>query len=290
MPSIQQTIPAAAPVADTRVGFMIPGAMKCATSTLAAMLTAHPDVAFSTPKEPDFFTRYPSWGKHLETYYGHFKSEGRLYGEGSTSYTKFPATGVPVWQHIHEYNPAMKFVYMVRRPLDRVVSQYVHEFERGYIDDPVETAVLRPRLLNPGRYFTQIMPFIRQFGRERVLIVDFDDFLERKRETLRRVVEFLGLDMTDEYWYAVEGIHRNKSLQRNRRHHKWDNPNAVLRYFKNKHPRVWRLVTNNSKRHLARRPELPPSLRRTVLQLMEADIRLLSDLMEKDLSHWLETT
>ncbi len=43
------------------VDFMIIGAMKSGTSTLAEILSMHPEVCFCREKEPHFFSKTPDW-------------------------------------------------------------------------------------------------------------------------------------------------------------------------------------------------------------------------------------
>ena len=61
-----------------KVDFIIIGAMKCGTTSLAEILKCHPDISFSKIKEPHFFHRAKDWRKELDQYHKLFnKSEGK---------------------------------------------------------------------------------------------------------------------------------------------------------------------------------------------------------------------
>jgi len=42
---------------------MILGAMKCGTTSLAHILSTHPDIGFSIPKETDFFVHFDQFNR-----------------------------------------------------------------------------------------------------------------------------------------------------------------------------------------------------------------------------------
>src|SRR3990172_564869 len=105
-----------------RVDFMVIGAQKCATSTLARQLAYHPDICFSKPKEPAYFNRTQNWQEGLEKYHQLYSPvEGRICGEASTMYSSLPE-----WQGTHSrlfaYNPELKLIYIMRLPVERVIS------------------------------------------------------------------------------------------------------------------------------------------------------------------------
>ena len=56
-----------------RVDFMIIGAMKCGTTTLAQRLAAHRQVSFSTIKEPCFFNERSDWREKIDRYHRLFE-------------------------------------------------------------------------------------------------------------------------------------------------------------------------------------------------------------------------
>lgn len=53
----------------TKVGFIVIGAQKCGTTSLAEILMSHPNIAFCKKKEPHYFSKNPDWKKNIESYY-----------------------------------------------------------------------------------------------------------------------------------------------------------------------------------------------------------------------------
>ena len=102
--------------------FIIIGAAKSATTTLTTILPKHPDIFISKTKEPKFFGRY--YNKGWDWYASRF-SEGQgsaLRGEGSTMYTSQMKAFKNTPELMHQYLPKLKLIYIVRHPLDRIIS------------------------------------------------------------------------------------------------------------------------------------------------------------------------
>ena len=124
------------------VDFMIIGAQKCGTTTFFDILKRHPDLSACREKEPHFFSKTPNWRKNLGWYHSLFEEEeGRLLFEASTTYTFHPFFNKEIWLDIFDYNPEMKFIYLVRNPLDRIISGYRHSYERGYLKTNLSQAL-----------------------------------------------------------------------------------------------------------------------------------------------------
>jgi hypothetical protein len=175
--------------------FIIIGAMKCATSTLHAQLARQPGVFMTTPKEPSFFSDDDVHARGADWYRSLFAGAppGAMRGESSTHYTKLPAHPRTI-ERLRAYGAEPRLIYIMRDPIDRLVSQYIHEWTesriRGSIDHAVETF---PPLVDYGRYAMQLAPWIEAFGRERILLVFFERLRDQPEAQLQRVCRFLGL-------------------------------------------------------------------------------------------------
>ncbi len=103
---------------------MIIGAMKCGTSTLHSQLAARSGFLMSDPKEPNFFSDDERFARGVAEYAKLFESAGseQLCGESSTHYTKLPTHPRTV-ERMAKLLPGARFVYVIRHPLDRIVSQ-----------------------------------------------------------------------------------------------------------------------------------------------------------------------
>lgn len=269
------------------VDFMIVGAQKCGTTTLFKLLDRHEALIGSSVKEPHFFSTEPDWGRALERYETLFPPgrEGLRF-EASTSYTFSPHRKPMIWKNLWDYNAELKLIYLVRRPLQRIISGYMHNVQRGYTDRPLEEEILRnPLYLDITRYASQIRPFIRTFGRERVLLIDFDDLISRREEVLSSVAQFLDVDAAG--LQGADPVHANRSLgSGGKDHHRFDDPSIPLRLLRTVAPPVYGALKARSRRIFHTRPSLPPDLGRSLLELLGLEIDALEVLMEKDLSAW----
>ena len=268
------------------VDFMIVGAQKCGTSTLSDILRLHPALVRCDKKEPNFFSRCEDWRAELPQYEQMFRRrEGALYFEASPTYTFYPHRKLDLWDDLHSYNPALKIIYLVRDPIERVTSGYMHSYERGYTELSFERALVRdPILLDVTRYATQIAPFIERFGPDRVRIVLFEDLLRDANKLARELAIFLGID--PDGFGDVGGVLANESIGGLKRHYKYDNPGRMLSQVRRYAPPLWRMMTDNSSRAFHGKPVLSPSYRRLVLRMLRSEIDELEAMTGRDLSHW----
>lgn len=197
--------------------FLIIGAMKSATSTLHEQLARQPGVFMSTPKEPNFFSDDPIYARGFEWYRGLFAggAEALLRGESSTHYTKLPTHPHAV-ERIARHLPQVKLIYVMRHPIDRLISHYIHDWSERRIEEPIEQAIERhPELVAYGRYAMQLRPYLTRFGDDRVLPVFFDRLRTEPHQELVRICRFLGYGREPRWHADVE--RQNVSSQRMRR-------------------------------------------------------------------------
>lgn len=175
--------------------FLVIGAMKAATTTLCNYLAEHPGAFIPPLKEPDFFVAEKTWSKGFDWYSGLFAdaAPGVLLGEGSTNYTKaaqFP--GVPA--RIHEHVPGAKLIYLLRDPIDRMRSNYVHRYLTGHERRPAtEALVPGSGYLDTSLYGKQLAAFREYFPPEQILVVLNEDLRDDPGRVLTEIEAFLGL-------------------------------------------------------------------------------------------------
>lgn len=174
--------------------FVIIGAMKSATSSLHKQLVEQQGIFMCTPKEPNFFSDADQYAKGMAWYSGLFATapEGSLMGEASTHYTKLPTHPKAV-ERLKKYLPNARFVYVMRHPMDRLVSHYMHEWSTGVYHCGIEEAINKyPELIAYGRYAMQLEPYFEAFGRDAVLPVFFDRLIREPQSELERICRFIG--------------------------------------------------------------------------------------------------
>jgi hypothetical protein len=176
--------------------FIIIGAMKCATSTLHDQLAAQSGIFMSTPKEPNFFSDDAQWNKGIEWYGSLFENakEQDICGESSTHYTKLPDY-LKTLERMRRRLPDVKLIYVMRHPLDRLISQYMHEWTERTITLPIEAAVKNyPRLVEYGLYSAQLKPYMDVYGTDKILPVFTERLMTCPEIELQRVCDFLGYE------------------------------------------------------------------------------------------------
>ena len=276
-----------------KADFMIIGAMKCGTSSLATLLGRHPDVVFSNPKETNFFTGVKNWRDNLQEYERFFRHKtARLYGEGSTDYTKLPARKLSLCDDLYEYNSELRFIYMVRHPVHRAISQYMHVYQRGYTDQGFSSFITMNSILPVGRYYMQIQPYIKKFGRDRVLILKFEDFIADQRATLRQVCRFLDIEFN--YPESMEPVKSNQTLDHDTlsvKHEKLFKKyilplQGLLTRKMIRKIRTY-LISKNKNRTFSSKIEISPENERLILHYTSLDIQKLQEIVTFDVSEYL---
>lgn len=197
--------------------FVIIGAMKCGTSSLHAQLALQPGFFMSEPKEPNFFSDDDVYAKGRDWYQGLFAAaaDNDIKGESSTHYTKRP-TYPDCFERLSSALPSARFIYVMRNPIDRLVSHYIHEWTMGNATGSISEEIERCReLIDYGRYAYQLEPYLERYGRERILPV-FAERLKIQPDTeLSRIASFLGVS-TKLVWRDDVGP-QNVSKERVRR-------------------------------------------------------------------------
>jgi len=178
--------------------FLIIGAQKAGTTTLFRDLETHPQIAFSHHKEPNSLSSeavLTERGKRrYAAYFSHVRP-GQICGEASTGYTRMPqSTGAPERARTL-LGPDLRLLYIVRNPVDRVVSHHHHSYTDRDMPASIDEAVrVDSRLIDFGRYGTQLAPWLQFFGPERLMIIVFEQYMSRRREGAAAAPAFLGVE------------------------------------------------------------------------------------------------
>ncbi|MGH2962217.1 MAG: sulfotransferase family protein [Solirubrobacterales bacterium] len=171
------------------------GGLKCGTTSLHHYLDLHPEVQMSRPKELNFFIAELNWPLGAGWYASHFRRDAAVRGESSPHYTNLPRfTGVAGRMASVLAEP--RVIYMVRDPIDRTLSHYLHNVAGGYETRSLEAALADPAssYVQRSLYAMQLEPYLEHVGRERVELVTQEELKRSRDETMRRVFGFLGVD------------------------------------------------------------------------------------------------
>ncbi|MFI5121586.1 MAG: sulfotransferase family protein [Vicinamibacteria bacterium] len=172
------------------------GGLKCGTTSLHHYLNLHPQIAMSRPKELNFFVAELNWDLGPDWYASHFDRTALIRGESSPHYTNLPRFGGVAERMRELLGGQAQVIYMVRDPIERMLSHYFHNVGGGYESRPIEVALTDPdsAYVARSRYALQLDPYLASFDRARVLIVANEDLAAAREATLRRVFEFVGVD------------------------------------------------------------------------------------------------
>jgi hypothetical protein len=171
------------------------GGLKCGTTSIHHYLNLHPEVEMSRPKELNFFVAELNWELGREWYASHFNGRATVRGESSPHYTNRPRFD-GVAKRMRALLADAHLVYMVRDPIDRMLSHYLHNVGGGYDDRPLADALGDPEsaYVARSRYFFQLEPYLEEFGQGSIEIVTREELKRDRAATMRRVFAFLGVD------------------------------------------------------------------------------------------------
>lgn len=295
----------------TMPDFLIIGAEKSGTTVLYHYLKQHPQIYMSPVKEPNFFSfeegqKPKSAGParfttdpitDVEAYQRLFDgvSGEKVIGEASPGYilvSEAPA-------RIRNYIPEVKLIAILRDPVERAYSNYLHACWLGF--EPItdfaqalekeETRIRGGwgglwRYKQKGFYYGQLRGYFATFDEDQIRIYLYEDFRDDPAGVLQNIFSFLGVGEfipDTNVRLNVSGVPRNKALHSavvalNRPLLKKLVPNSLLQKLREP-------VRNAT---MAKPPELSPQVRRQLVEVYREDILKLQDLIDRDLSGWLE--
>jgi hypothetical protein len=178
--------------------FFILGAQKAGTTYLAKVLSLHPEIFFSEPKELMFFSKPDITEKDFRTYKDeHFSGtrDETWIGEGSTTYLQWPdaldnlqskITGLP------------KFIVCLRHPTEKAISFFIHNWRRNrYAPGTTLTETLDMKLgLSPlatSLYAPSIKRWLDAYPREAFCFMKFDHLQATPDRFVRKATDFLRI-------------------------------------------------------------------------------------------------
>ena len=195
--------------------FFIVGAPKCGTTTLYSWLKQHPDIFMPTSKEPHFFAQNLSNRycriRDEESYLSLFfdAHENQVCGEASVLYGFYPES----IKAILEFNPKAKIIFMLRHPIDMIISYHgqllvnLEEDQKAFesawrLSEPRKNGANLPKTMQDldlldyahigalGHHMKNIIDIVPEDQR---LFLLLDDMAEDPAALHARVLAFLGV-------------------------------------------------------------------------------------------------
>jgi len=203
---------------EPRIRFVLGGVQKAGTSALAHYLGLHPRLRLPADKEAHVFDAPgfdEAWtSAQIDSLHAGRFDRGSdaeaLHGDATPFYLVHPR----VVARIARYNPAMRWIVLLRDPAERALSQFHMERQRGkerwplwpalllerwrlraHADDFSRTSPLRRHGYRlRGDYARQLDALHARFPREQVLLLSNRELREDPTGTLRKACAFLGVD------------------------------------------------------------------------------------------------
>jgi hypothetical protein len=195
--------------------FFVIGAPRCGTTAITEHLGGHPDVFVCSPKEPRYFADdFGQWrqayseDEYLQLFQRADDSHTAV-GEGSTVYL-YSDSAVA---NILAFNPAAKFIAILRNPLEAIPSLHALLLYDREEDEPSFEKAWRlqsargegkhlprgcqaPKLLQYrafGEYGAQVERLLRIVDSSQVLVLLFDDLVSNPGSIHTQLTRFLRL-------------------------------------------------------------------------------------------------
>jgi Sulfotransferase domain len=208
-----------------RPGLLICGAQRCGTTSMYRTLSQHPAVLKPVlHKGVHYFDvgydRGPRWyAAHFPLRISAARAERRtglptLTFESSPYYLFHPLAAERIARDL----PGVRILVLLRDPVERAYSAHAHELARGFETEPFEAALeledsrvegeAEKLVADPGyhsfshrhhayvrrgRYVEQLERLERLVGRDRLHVVDSEEFFTRPEPVWAGVLDFLGL-------------------------------------------------------------------------------------------------
>ena len=249
-------------------------------------------------KELDFFAVDTTWRRGIDWYAERFAAAGEdaiARGEASTAYTKYPHyPHVP--ERIARVIPECQLIYVVRNPVDRIVSHYRHRVAVGAERLPLERAVgENPIYLDYSRYALQIDRYLQVFAREQLLVVESERLRVDRAATMQRIYGFLGVrtdvlppSLDNEYYRTVGRRTYPPVVWKIRRAVRRSVPSAkrAKEFVDSIGRRDQRSASAAGSTASAERTDAPPSLIAFVRKSLDEDLERLREHLGPDFDGW----
>jgi len=297
--------------------FFLIGAPKAGTSALHAALAVHPHLFLSRVKEPKYYMCGDSpppaykgpgdahssqeWIWQRECYLELFARapKGTLRGES----TPFYLYNRDARRRIAADNPGAKLIAVLRDPVDRAYSNWMHLWMDGLEPqaDIVEAVAREQQRVDAGwapfwhysglgMYGRQLVDLFDHVPREQVLLLRYRELVDTPDITLNRVCDFLGVEGAE-----IDTIPSDNSRMFVRDGVRARTVGPVIRagaaVAQFLPPQVWRAVSKPLISQLHKggdpsRPKLTPAQREALLAPHLDDISLLEDITGESFEQW----
>lgn len=204
--------------------FIVVGAPKCGTTSICAHLSRHPDVCFSTPKEPAFFSKDENYRRGIGWYASLFDGadDAKAIGEGTTGYST-STYGEIAADRIAKTIPNVRIIYCTRHPIRRIESiwmEYVTSGVYGAQHDDVhifksfsKSVTASLSFVETSRYWARLRTYLDRFDESQIHLMMLEDLSRDPAGEMRKCLRFIGVDPS----MGLAGVAEARNISANRR-------------------------------------------------------------------------
>lgn len=206
-----------------RVNLLILGAGRSGTTTFCKYLEHHPEIEFSNIKEVHYFSQEDLYDRGDEYLHNFFSESDRKIWATADTYLLIDYASM---ERIKAYNPNMKFVVLLRNPVDRAFSSFNYSKNFGYQQstiqfkdlDEIEAKLLdhvsivqlnNKAHLYAGLYHKHLSEWTKMFSKDQFFITSSESFWENPLDTMNRFCEFAKIEPFE----SLEKMKLNKTAK-----------------------------------------------------------------------------
>ncbi len=195
------------------ISFLVCGFARSGTTHLSKWLNSHAEIQLYNPSlpEPKFFSRLENFKQGRDWYEdSYFRDhENFIAGEKSTEYSE----SKEFVDRLTKTYPEMKLIFMVRNPIDRLISNFNWSKKNGFekrsinkaleeewnagveINGSIDTIQTRPFCYLGRSIYSRILKRVfDELPKNQILLIDFNNYVEAQLSTLTSIGEFLGFE------------------------------------------------------------------------------------------------
>jgi len=289
--------------------FLIVGAAKSGTTSLFHYLKQHPDIYIPEVKECRFFSQLPKNYKGLgaeffpnsgitdkDEYFGLFEGRGnKICGDISNDYLYYYKESIG---NIKKYlGDEVKIIIILRNPVDRAYSNYMHAFRDGWENITFEDSIIEEtsrindnwgwpyHYINTGFYYLQVKAYLDSFSDVKVFL--FEE-LKDNDTFMKSIFGFLGVNSCD--LPVSKEMHNESGYPKSKVIHKLVNYNGKLKEFLK--PIAKTILPNNILNEIKNKNLIKKEINKKTRVYLNAmysdDVTNLAKLIKKDLSYWVK--
>jgi len=270
---------------------LIIGAVKSGTSSLHYYLDTHPEIKMSRKKELYYFVESRNWYRGVDWYSSNFSRNAKIAGESTPGYTLFPKLkGVP--KRIYDLIPDVKFIYIIRDPIERAISHYIANFSSGGENRPFHVVfeyLDKNPFIFPSLYAMKLDQYLPYFDGSQIHIISLEKLQKNPQVTMQKVFRFLEID---DYYYSNKfNTILNPSKNKRRK-------NKVGMFFKRvSETKLAGIFSHEFRRKVGKivytpfskeipRPVLDSNLRQRMVEYFQEDVNKLRKLTGSRFDEW----